>query len=57
MLRRLGVRAVEVRQARELEKIDGLIIPGGESTAMGSIAVRWGLVRHCGPCPVRALRA
>jgi 5'-phosphate synthase pdxT subunit len=33
-LERVGVRAVEVRRAVDLESIDGLIIPGGESTTM-----------------------
>ncbi|HSF24785.1 MAG TPA: pyridoxal 5'-phosphate synthase glutaminase subunit PdxT, partial [Blastocatellia bacterium] len=33
-LERIGVRAVEVRRAADLERIDGLIIPGGESTTM-----------------------
>lgn len=33
-LERVGVRAAEVRRAVDLENIDGLIIPGGESTTM-----------------------
>jgi 5'-phosphate synthase pdxT subunit len=33
-LSRLGVEAIEVRRADEIERIDGLIIPGGESTTM-----------------------
>lgn len=44
MLAQLGVDAVEVRKAEQLESLDGLIIPGGESTTMGLIAERWGLV-------------
>lgn len=44
MLRQLGVNAVEVRKAEQLADLDGLIIPGGESTTMGLIAERWGLV-------------
>jgi 5'-phosphate synthase pdxT subunit len=32
MLRRLGADPVEVRKADELEGLDGLVIPGGEST-------------------------
>jgi 5'-phosphate synthase pdxT subunit len=44
VLRRLGVRAVPVRTPAELENLDGLIIPGGESTAIGKLAVRWGLI-------------
>jgi 5'-phosphate synthase pdxT subunit len=39
MLRRIGVQAVEVRLAEQLEQIDGLIIPGGESTTIGKLAV------------------
>ena len=44
MLARLGVDTVEVRLAKQLEDLDGLIIPGGESTSMGLVAERWGLV-------------
>jgi 5'-phosphate synthase pdxT subunit len=33
-LERAGARAVEVRTASELEGVDGLIIPGGESSTM-----------------------
>jgi pyridoxal 5'-phosphate synthase pdxT subunit len=32
MLRRLGAEVVEVRKAEQLEGLDGLVIPGGEST-------------------------
>jgi pyridoxal 5'-phosphate synthase pdxT subunit len=34
MLKRIGVEAIEVRRAEELDGVDGLIIPGGESTTM-----------------------
>jgi 5'-phosphate synthase pdxT subunit len=34
MLRRLGAEVVEVRTPEQLEQIDGLVIPGGESTAI-----------------------
>lgn len=44
MLKRLNFDAVEVRLAAELDDLDGLIIPGGESTSMGLVAERWGLV-------------
>ncbi|MEK6284625.1 MAG: pyridoxal 5'-phosphate synthase glutaminase subunit PdxT [Acidobacteriota bacterium] len=33
-LRRIGLDAIEVRRADELNAIDGLIVPGGESTTM-----------------------
>ena len=44
MLKRLNVEAEEVRLAAVLDDLDGLIIPGGESTSMGLVAERWGLV-------------
>lgn len=44
ILRRLGVEAVEVRLPEELEGLDGLIIPGGESTTIGKLATLYGLV-------------
>jgi 5'-phosphate synthase pdxT subunit len=42
-MRKLGVEAVEVRLPEQLEGLDGLIIPGGESTAIGKLAVTYGL--------------
>lgn len=45
MVRQLGVTAREVRKPEELDGLDGLIIPGGESTSMALIAERWGLVQ------------
>jgi len=43
-LEAIGVTGREVRVPRELEGLDGLIIPGGESTAMGRLMVAYGLV-------------
>jgi 5'-phosphate synthase pdxT subunit len=40
----LGAEAVEVRMPEDLEGLDGLIIPGGESTTIGKLAVEYGLV-------------
>jgi len=37
VLRQLGAEAVPVRVPRELEGLDGLIIPGGESTTIGKL--------------------
>lgn len=37
MLARLGVATREVRQRKDLDGIDGLIIPGGESTTIGKL--------------------
>ena len=42
-LRAIGVEAVEVRLPKDLEDIDGLILPGGESTAMRRLIDRWGM--------------
>ncbi len=44
ILRRLGVEAVKVRLPQEFDGLDGLIIPGGESTTMGRLAVTYGLL-------------
>jgi 5'-phosphate synthase pdxT subunit len=44
MLQRLGVEAVEVRLPKHLDGLDGLIIPGGESTTIGKLAVDFGLL-------------
>ncbi len=38
ILRELGVEAVEVRLPGDLAGLDGLIIPGGESTTIGKLA-------------------
>jgi 5'-phosphate synthase pdxT subunit len=43
MLRRLGVDPVEVRKAEELEGLDGLVIPGGESTTFMRLMRLYGL--------------
>jgi 5'-phosphate synthase pdxT subunit len=43
MLRRLDVEAVEVRKPEQLEGLDGLVIPGGESTAIGRLMRLYGL--------------
>jgi 5'-phosphate synthase pdxT subunit len=43
VLRRLGAEPVEVRKAEELEGLDGLIIPGGESTAITRLMRLYGI--------------
>ena len=43
VLRRLGAEPVEVRKADELDGLDGLVIPGGESTAIMRLARIYGL--------------
>lgn len=49
VLRQLGVEAVEVRLPAQLTSPDGLIIPGGESTTFGKLAVHYGFMQ-----PLRA---
>jgi len=49
ILRQLGVETTEVRLPEHLEGLDSLIIPGGESTTIGQVAQRWGLLE-----PIRA---
>jgi 5'-phosphate synthase pdxT subunit len=44
MLRILGTEAREIRKPKELVGLDGLIVPGGESTTMGQIARAYGLI-------------
>ncbi len=44
VLRNLGVDALEVRLPEQLEGLDGLIIPGGESTTIGKLAVDFKLL-------------
>ncbi len=44
MLGRIGAQAVEVRLPKHLDDLDGLIIPGGESTTIGKLAVAYGLM-------------
>jgi 5'-phosphate synthase pdxT subunit len=43
MLRRLGMDAVEVRKPDELQGLDGLVIPGGESTTFMRLMRLYGL--------------
>ena len=43
MLRELGAEVVEVRKPDQLDDIDGLVIPGGESTAIGRLVRLYGI--------------
>ena len=43
VLRRLGADPVEVRRPEQLEELDGLVIPGGESTAIMRLVRLYGL--------------
>ncbi len=42
-LRAVGAEPVEIRLPVQLEDVDGLVIPGGESTTMRRLIARWGL--------------
>ena len=43
ILRSIGVEAVEVRLPEHVEAIDGLVLPGGESTTMRKLIDRWAM--------------
>ncbi len=44
MLQALGAEVVQVRLAEHLEGLNGLIMPGGESTTIGKLATDFGLM-------------
>ena len=44
ILRKLGVEPVEVRTVGDLEGLAGIIVPGGESTAIGNLMISSGLL-------------
>ena len=43
MVKRLGAEALAVKNAEEIQSIDGLILPGGESTTMGRLITKFNL--------------
>jgi len=45
MLRQLKVEAIDVRLPAHLDGLDGLIVPGGESTTFAKLALRFGLMQ------------
>jgi pyridoxal 5'-phosphate synthase pdxT subunit len=45
----VGADPVEVRSPADLEAVDGLVVPGGESTVIGKLTARYGLLE-----PLRA---
>ena len=51
IFRDLGVETSEVRLPRHLDELDGLVIPGGESTTITKLMEIYGLVE-----PVKAVR-
>ena len=45
VLQRLGAQTVEVRLPEHLDSLDGLIIPGGESTTISRLLLQWKLLQ------------
>jgi 5'-phosphate synthase pdxT subunit len=45
LLERVGAQASQVRLPSQLDGLDGLIIPGGESTTIGKLAVAYGFIQ------------
>ncbi len=46
IIKRCGIEGIKVKTIEDLEKVDRLIIPGGESTAIGKLAKIYGLDRE-----------
>lgn len=42
---RCGARAIPIRKREDLKNIDGLILPGGESTVMGKLLNEWNIMQ------------
>ncbi|MGH3546500.1 MAG: pyridoxal 5'-phosphate synthase glutaminase subunit PdxT [Mycobacteriales bacterium] len=42
-LRAVGAHAIALRRTSELDRVDGMVIPGGESTTISRLAVTFGL--------------
>src|SRR6195256_2318453 len=43
-LRGIGAEGIDVRKPEQLDDIDALIIPGGESTTIGKLAQNYGII-------------
>ncbi len=41
---RIGIEAFEVRTLADIDEVHALVLPGGESTVIGSLLVRFGLM-------------
>src|SRR5690606_21519512 len=44
MIRKAGAEGVEVKRTEQLADLDGLIIPGGESTTIGKLMREFGFI-------------
>jgi len=50
VLHKLDIETIKIREAKDLNGIDGLILPGGESTTMGKLLNQYHLlkpIKHC----------
>ena len=45
ILDKLGVTSIYIKEKSQLRKIDGIILPGGESTAMGKLMREFDLLK------------
>ena len=45
MIEKLGVKSLIVRDAEDFERIDGLVIPGGESTTINRLLSKYNMIR------------
>jgi 5'-phosphate synthase pdxT subunit len=45
VLQSIGVETRQIRLPADLEGLDGLVVPGGESTTIGKLAVTFGLIK------------
>ena len=52
-----GARALLVRRVSELDQVDGLVIPGGESTTMSNLLLSFGLFVSCTTALPQACRS
>ena len=44
MLDKLGVTSIYIKENSQLEEVDGIILPGGESTTMGKLMREFNLL-------------
>ncbi len=54
-LRAIGTDAVDVRRPEQLDDLDALIIPGGESTTIGKLAERYGIIPKLKECVAQGM--
>ncbi|SHK11171.1 pyridoxal phosphate synthase yaaE subunit [Alicyclobacillus tolerans] len=44
MLNQLGVDTIEIKRSQHLENLNGIVLPGGESTSIGKLMREYGLI-------------